>query len=324
MKKITVFILTLSLALSLCACSKASQIPSLAEIAENGAEWSGEQIRQVQGCTLADLEKAWGEADGELPGEYAYFWKVDDTTSVNVYYHKNAEIERITVTNADDEQQTAPANPAPQPAQMSLAQVDGSSFDLSEGNSKTLRQILDSGSWVPDATDCASDNERLEQSYQSLHLSDAERETVNAIIQEVIPHDLSSNVSDENAETNAVNAEVPTETTVPVSNEQTPITEPENGTTENVMGIFEALNKLEYQPYTCDGLAYLLYAADGTVYSINLSEKWVWRGNNEQAELSDELIRQLKESGNLMVGDKPIEHLDKCYWSVPCHQWNEV
>ena len=210
MKKITVFILTLSLALSLCACSKASQIPSLAEIAENGAEWSGEQIRQVQSCTLADLEKAWGEADGELPGEYAYFWKVDDTTSVNVYYHRNAEIEHITVTSADDEQQTAPAAPDPQPAQMSLAQVDGSSFDLSEGNSKTLRQILDSGSWVPDATNCASDyvltfdsrtiyyhsdcgtfNERLEQSYQSLHLSDAERETVNAIIQAVIPHDLS-------------------------------------------------------------------------------------------------------------------------------------
>ena len=210
MKKITVFILTLSLALSLCACSKASQIPSLAEIAENGAEWSGEQIRQVQGCTLADLEKAWGEADGELPGEYAYFWKVDDTTSVNVYYHKNAEIERITVTSADDEQQTAPAAPDPQPAQMSLAQVDGSSFDLSEGNSKTLRQILDSGSWVPDATNCASDyvltfdsrtiyyhsdcgtfNERLEQGHQSLRLSDADREVVNAIIQAVIPHYLS-------------------------------------------------------------------------------------------------------------------------------------
>lgn len=210
MKKITVFILTLSLALSLCACSKASQIPSLAEIAENGAEWNGEQIRQVQGCTLADLEKAWGEADGELPGEYAYFWKVDDTTSVNVYYHRNAEIERITVTSADDEQQTAPAAPDPQPAQMSLAQVDGSSFDLSEGNSKTLRQILDSGSWVPDATDCASDyvltfdsrtiyyhsdcgtfNERLEQGHQSLRLSDADREVVNAIIQAVIPHDLS-------------------------------------------------------------------------------------------------------------------------------------
>ena len=210
MKKITVFILTLSLALSLCACSKASQIPSLAEIAENGAEWSGEQIRQVQGCTLADLEKAWGEADGELPGEYAYFWKVDDTTSVNVYYHKNAEIERITVTSADDEQQTAPVAPDPQSAQMSLAQVDGSAFDLSKENAKTIQQILDSGSWVPDATDCASDyvltfdgrtiyyhsdcgtfNERLEQSNQSLRLADADRETVNAIIQAIIPHDLS-------------------------------------------------------------------------------------------------------------------------------------
>ena len=209
-----------------------------------------------------------------------------------------------------------------------MAEAEGSNnFDLAGEFTKTISQILNTGSWVSDATKYASDymltfdgrmiyyhseygtfNEQLEQSNQSLHLSDAERETVNAIIQEVIPHDLSSNVSDENAETNAVNAEVPTETTVPVSNEQTPITEPENGTTGNVMGIFEALNKLEYQPYTCDGLAeYLLYAADGTVYSINLSEKWVWRGNNEQAELSDELIRQLKESGNLMVGDKPIE-----------------
>ena len=216
MKKITVFILTLSLALSFCACSKASRIPSLAEIAENGAEWGGEQIQQVQGCTLADLEKAWGAADGELPGEYAYFWKVDDTTSVNVYYHRNAEIEHITVTNADDEQQTAPANPAPQPAQMSLAQVDGSAFDLSKENAKTIQQILDSGSWVSDATDCASDyvltfdgrtiyyhsdcgtfNERLEQSNQSLRLSDTDREIVNAIIQTVIPHDLSPNAPTE-------------------------------------------------------------------------------------------------------------------------------
>ena len=121
MKKITVFILTLSLALSLCACSKASQIPSLAEIAENGAEWSGEQIQQVQGCTLADLEKVWGEADGELPGEYAYFWKVDDTTSVNVYYHRNAEIEHITVagpdevSGVDDEQQITQMLQLPSP-----------------------------------------------------------------------------------------------------------------------------------------------------------------------------------------------------------------
>ena len=218
MKKITVFILTLSLALSLCACSKASQIPSLAEIAENGAEWSGEQIRQVQGCTLADLEKAWGEADGELPGEYAYFWKVDDTTLVNVYYHRNAEIEHITVTGpdevsgVDDEQQTTPDAPDPQPAQISLAQVGGSNFDLSAENAKTLQQIFDTGSWMPDVTKCDSDyllafdgrtiyyhsecgtfNERLEQGHQSLRLSDADRETVNAVIQAVIPHDISPN-----------------------------------------------------------------------------------------------------------------------------------
>ena len=215
MKKITVFILTLSLALSLCACSKASRLPSHAEIAENGAEWGGEQIQQVQGCTLADLEKAWGKADGELPGEYAYFWKVDDTTSVNVYYHRNAEIEHITVTGldevsgVDDEQQITPD---PQPAQMSLAQVGGSNFDLSAENAKTLQQIFDTGSWMPDVTKCDSDylltfdgrmiyyhsdcgtfNERLEQGHQSLRLSDADRETVNAVIQTVIPHDISPN-----------------------------------------------------------------------------------------------------------------------------------
>ncbi|MDE5589084.1 MAG: hypothetical protein K2J60_08065 [Acetatifactor sp.] len=63
-------------------------------------------------------------------------------------------------------------------------------------------------------------------------------------------------------------------------------------------GIFDALNGLEYKPYTCDGLPeYRLTAEDGTVYAINISEKWVWRGNNEQAELSDELIILLKECG---------------------------
>ncbi len=63
-----------------------------------------------------------------------------------------------------------------------------------------------------------------------------------------------------------------------------------------------ALNKLEYQPFTCDGVPeYQIYDIDGTVYSINFSEKWVWRGNNEQTELSDELIRLLRESGVLVA-----------------------
>lgn len=223
MKKISALLLALSLALTVGACSPSSKIPSLEEIVENGEAWSNEQLQQAQGCTLADLEKVWGEADGELPGEYAYFWKVDDTTSVNVYYHKNAEIEHITITGpeeasgADDEQQTAPA---PQPTQMSLAQVGGSDFELSGENARAILQILDAGSWLPDATNCVSDyvltfdgrtisyssdcgtfNERLEQSNQSLRLSDAERETVNSIIQAVIPHDLSSNAPMEISDT---------------------------------------------------------------------------------------------------------------------------
>lgn len=66
---------------------------------------------------------------------------------------------------------------------------------------------------------------------------------------------------------------------------------------DEMTGIIDALNELEYQPYTCDGLPeYRLTAADGTVYDINFSEKWVWRGKNEQAGLSDEWLTRLKEN----------------------------
>ena len=102
------------------------------------------------------------------------------------------------------------------------------------------------------------------------------------------------------AETNEETASIPTETPISTDSPQTPTGKPDNGTIENVTGIFDALNNLEYQPYTCDGLPeYLLTAADGTVYSINTSEKWVWRGSSEQAELSNELIAQLKENADL-------------------------
>ncbi len=102
MKKITISLLALSLALTLCACSLSDKIPSLEEIVENGAEWGNEQLQQAQGCTLADLEKVWGKADGELSGMYGYFWKVNDTVSVNVYYYKNSEIEHISVSDWKD------------------------------------------------------------------------------------------------------------------------------------------------------------------------------------------------------------------------------
>lgn len=335
MKKI--FLLALSLALTLCACSPADKIPSLEAIVENGAEWGNEQLQQAQGCTLADLEKAWGKADGELSGLYGYFWNVTDTVSVTVYYHKDAEIEYITVTGLDDgdisggagtSSSGQPNDPSLQDISVSVAEAGGGdAFELLGEDAETISQILSADSWVPDATDCASDyivtyngrtiyyhsecgtfNERLEQSNQSLHISETERGTVNEIIKGVIPHDLNSDAPYVNTEANKVNTTAATETTVPDNNLQTPAVEPDNRTPENVTEIFDALNSLEYQPYTCDGLPeYLLYAADGTVYSINFSERWIWRGNNEQAELPDELIGQLKASGSLIASDGPLE-----------------
>lgn len=74
---------------------------------------------------------------------------------------------------------------------------------------------------------------------------------------------------------------------------------------ENEAEIFDALNSLKYHPYTCDGLPeYRLAAADGTVYWINFSGKWVWRKSKSQTEvseagLSEELIAQLKENAVL-------------------------
>lgn len=106
MKRVLTLAIALGLLLGMAACSKAGRIPSLNEIAENGAEWGMEQLRQIPDCTLADLEKEWGEAAGELHGEYAYFWQLEDETSINVHYCRNAEIEYITldVKIADSEE----------------------------------------------------------------------------------------------------------------------------------------------------------------------------------------------------------------------------
>lgn len=110
------------------------------------------------------------------------------------------------------------------------------------------------------------------------------------------------------AGTDKENAEISTETMVSADSLQTPIDEPENRIMANMTEIFDALNKLEYKPYTCDGLPeYRLTAADGKVYALNFSDKWVWRGKSEQAELSDELIAQLKETSFLVICDQPLE-----------------
>lgn len=102
---------------------------------------------------------------------------------------------------------------------------------------------------------------------------------------------------------------IPTETIVSTDNAPAQTIGTDNGTAEDITKIFDVLNTLEYQPYTCDGLPeYLLTAPDGTVYSINLSEKWIWRENSEQAELSDKLIARLKEDKNLTQAENvPVE-----------------
>ena len=104
-------------------------------------------------------------------------------------------------------------------------------------------------------------------------------------------------------------AVIPTETIALSDGSKAKVAEPENGTTENMAGIWDALNELDYKPYTCDGLPeYRLTSADGTAYAINFSEKWVWRGNREQAGLSDEVIAQLKECSSLVAAsDQPSE-----------------
>lgn len=100
---------------------------------------------------------------------------------------------------------------------------------------------------------------------------------------------------------------VPTETTDAGASKEVPqetIAEPD----EEPSDLFEALDGLEYQPYTCDGLPeYRLTAENGTVYAVNLSEKWVWRGDSAQAELPDELAARLKEYPNLIAAEEIVE-----------------
>ena len=137
-------------------------------------------------------------------------WEIDGKTTLEVSYNnrKKAVVCRLTKGDRISELQTA---------SVSVTEAEGGdTFDLAEEVAETISQILDAGSWVPDATNCASDyvltfdgrtiyyhsdcgtfNERLEQSNQSLRLSDADRETVNRIIQAVIPCDLSPNVPTE-------------------------------------------------------------------------------------------------------------------------------
>ncbi|MBR1750499.1 MAG: hypothetical protein IJ740_06390, partial [Ruminococcus sp.] len=57
----------------------------------------------------------------------------------------------------------------------------------------------------------------------------------------------------------------------------------------------ELLDLLDYRYGRNDGLPeYSLTADDGTVYQINISSKWVWRGNDHEAVIYDELAQLLE------------------------------
>ncbi len=116
-------------------------------------------------------------------------------------------------------------DPSLQDISVSVSEAGGGdTFELLGKNAETISQILSADSWVPDATNCASDyivtyngrtiyyhsecgtfNERLEQSNQSLRLSETDRETVNTIIQGAIPRDLNLDAPYVNTETSKVN-----------------------------------------------------------------------------------------------------------------------
>lgn len=68
----------------------------------------------------------------------------------------------------------------------------------------------------------------------------------------------------------------------------------------------ELLDLLDYRYGTNDGLPeYSLTADDGTVYQINISSKWVWRGNDHEAVIYDELA-QLLEMYKDEIGLQPV------------------
>ena len=66
------------------------------------------------------------------------------------------------------------------------------------------------------------------------------------------------------------------------------------------------LSSLDYRYGTNDGLPeYSLTADDGTVYQIDLSSRWVWKGNDYEADLSDDMVTLL-ETYKDEIGLQPV------------------
>lgn len=64
---------------------------------------------------------------------------------------------------------------------------------------------------------------------------------------------------------------------------------------ENAVDLRSFLDCLDYHPYTNDGLPeYSITFDDGTIYDINLSSGWVWKGAEEEAKLTGDLLQELR------------------------------
>lgn len=54
-------------------------------------------------------------------------------------------------------------------------------------------------------------------------------------------------------------------------------------------GLYVFLSGLSYNNETCDGLPeYIIHFDDGSQYYVNITEGWIWRGNNKEAKLTGE------------------------------------
>ena len=64
---------------------------------------------------------------------------------------------------------------------------------------------------------------------------------------------------------------------------------------ENAAELRSFLDGLDYFPYTSDGLPeYSITFDDGTIYDINLTSRWVWKGAEEEAVLTEDLLQELQ------------------------------
>lgn len=76
-----------------------------------------------------------------------------------------------------------------------------------------------------------------------------------------------------------------------VTIEQMYLLDEENLLTNVIDGeeLYVFLNGLSYSDETCDGLPeYSICFADGSQYYVNVTEGWVWKGNDKEAVLTDE------------------------------------